>query len=96
MLESKIQAKVIKYLNEIGAKVINLKAATQKGNADLIICYLGMYVEFEMKQPGKDATKLQGIKGNDCIQAGGYWFVIHSLAEAKSAIAFLTDTKVIK
>ena len=89
MLESKIQKKVIAYLLSIGCKVINLKAASRKGNADLVICYKGHYVEFEMKQPGKEPTKLQQIKGQECIDAGGHWFGIHSLEEAEEAIDFI-------
>lgn len=89
MLETKIQKKVIEYLLEIGCKVINLKSATRKGNADLVICYNGLYVEFEMKQPGCDATKLQKIKGQETLDADGHWFVIHSLEEAEKAIRSL-------
>lgn len=93
MLESAIQKKVIAYLLDIGCKVINLKSATRKGNADLIICYNGLYVEFEMKQPGKHATKLQKIKGYETTEADGHWFEIHSLEEAEKAIRSLRDVK---
>ena len=93
MLESKIQKKVIEYLLDIGCKVINLKSATRKGNADLVICYKGLYVEFEMKQPGKDATKLQKIKGQETTVAEGLWFVVHSLDEAKEVIRIIDESK---
>jgi len=86
MLESKIQKDVVKWLKAIGAKVIVLKVASRSGNADLIICYRGYYVEFEMKQPGKEATKLQAIKGAETTDAEGFWFEIHSLDEAEDAI----------
>jgi len=87
MLESTIQKKVIAYLKSIGCKVINLKAASQSGHADLIICYKGAYIEFEMKQPGKYATRLQELKGVETVEAGGAWYCIHSVEEAKYAIA---------
>ena len=90
MLESSIQKKVIKYLLDEGCKVINLKVASKSGNADLVICYKGMYVEFEMKQPGKEATKMQLIKGRETTEAGGHWFCIHSVREAIKAIELLT------
>ena len=92
MLESKIQKKVIEYLLDIGCKVINLKSAIRKGNADLVICYKGYYVEFEMKQPGKEATKMQLIKGRETTSADGMWFCIHSLEEAQEAIAEVRTT----
>ena len=86
MLESKIQKGVVTWLLSIGCKVINLKVANRKGNADLVMCYKGYYIEFEMKQPGEHATKLQKIKGRDTTDAQGQWFEIHSLEEAKEAI----------
>ena len=89
MLESDIQKQVVAYLKGCGAKVITLKVASVSGNADLIICYNGKYVEFEMKQPGKHATKLQLIKATECINADGAWFEIHSLEEAEAAIQLL-------
>ncbi len=93
MLESKIQAKVVKYLEGIGCKVIKLIVANTSGNADLIICYHGYYVEFEMKQEGKEATKLQIIKGRQTIESDGQWFCIHSVEEAKLAIEFVNQQK---
>jgi len=86
MLESKIQKSVVAWLKSIGAKVIVLKVASVSGNADLIICYQGYYIEFEMKQPGKTATKLQLIKATETREAEGQWFEIHSLEEAEEAI----------
>ena len=93
MLESKIQKHTIVYLLSIGCKVINLKSATRKGNADLVMCYRGLYVEFEMKQPGKEATKMQRIKGQETLDAQGFWFCIHSLDEAKEAIRIIDESK---
>jgi len=85
-LESKIQKDVVKWLVSIGCKVIKTIVLNKRGNADLIICYKGYYVEFEMKQVGKEPTKLQIIKGQETIDADGAWFAIHSVDEAKDAI----------
>ena len=71
----------------MGCKVINLKVASQSGNADLIVCYKGEYIEMEMKQPGKHATKLQIVKGKETTEAGGKWFCIHSVEEAEEALS---------
>ena len=92
-LESSIQKKVVTYLKSVGCKVVKLVTANTSGNADLIICYRGYYVEFEMKQPGKHATKLQLLKGKETVDAGGAWFEIHSVEEAKEAIEFINKTK---
>ena len=40
----------------------------------------------EVKQPGKHATKLQLLKGEETRKAGGYWFEVHSVDEAKESI----------
>jgi len=93
MLESKIQKAVVKWLKSIGAKVIVLKVASVSGHADLVICHQGMYIEFEMKQPGKHATKLQVLKGIETMEAGGEWFEIHSLEEAQNAIHHCVRTE---
>ena len=89
MLESAIQKKVVKFLESRLCKVIVLKVASKSGNADLIICYHGMYVEMEMKQPNKHATKLQLLKGKETTDADGYWFEIHSVEEAEKALDYL-------
>ena len=85
-LESKIQKDIVKWLEFIGCKVVKLIVANKSGNADLIICYKGYYIEFEVKKPLKEATKLQVIKGQETIVADGAWFCIHSVDEAKDAI----------
>ena len=96
MLESRIQKFIVTWLRSIGCKVIILKVGSVRGNADLIICYKGMYIEFEMKQPGKRATKLQLVKKVDTEEAGGYWFEIHDLAEAMDAIHIVSGIAVDK
>ncbi len=93
MLESKIQKNVVTWLRQIGCKVIILKVASVSGHADLIICYKGLYIEFEMKQPDKHATKLQLIKRDETLNADGYWFEIHSIEEAVEAITIVDKLK---
>ena len=88
-LEKTIQNKVVKYLKDEGCKVIKTIVNNTSGNADLIICFRGIYIEFEMKQPGKHATKLQKLKGQETLDAGGYWFEVHSLEEAKDALSIV-------
>lgn len=92
-LESKIQKEILDWLESIGCKVIKLVVANKSGNADVIICYKGYYLEFELKQVGEEPTKLQCIKGKMTLDAEGQWFAIHSLDEAKEAIAFVNKIK---
>jgi len=91
--ESKAQTKVMKYLKSVGCKVIKTVVNTVAGHADMIICYKGHYIEFEMKAPGKHATKLQLVKARETQEAGGHWFEIHNVEEAKEAIAKVEGNK---
>jgi len=84
--EAKIQTSVSNWLTVNGCKVIKTVALTKSGNADLVICYRGYYVEMEIKVPGEECRRLQTIKAQETVDAGGYSFCIHSLAEAKEAI----------
>ena len=88
--EQKIQKKIVEYLESVGCKVIKLVAANKKGNADLIVCYRGLYIEIEVKQPGKKPTKLQLLKGQETVEAGGFWMWADNLEDVKTTIDSLS------
>ena len=89
--EAAIQTKVSNWLTANGSKVIKTVALTKSGNADLVICYKGYYVEMEIKVPGDECRRLQSIKAQETVDAGGYCFCIHSLDEAKEAIELIRN-----
>ena len=91
--ESEIQSNIILYLTAIGCKVINTVSLSKSGNADLVICYKGFYVEIEVKDVNKNARKLQVLKGKETTDAEGFWFVAHSVEEVKEAIEFVNQVK---
>ena len=91
--EAKIQSDVTIWLESIGCKVINTVALSKSGNADLIICWKGYYVEMEIKVPGDEARPLQVVKGQWTIDADGAWFCIHSLDEAKDSMSYMKQIK---
>jgi len=89
--EAKIQTSVNNWLVSIGCKVIKTVALSKSGNADLVICYKGYYIEMEIKVPGEECRKLQTIKAQQTVDAGGHSFCVHSLDEAKHFIGFINS-----
>lgn len=81
MSESKIQSQMIKYIKARGGKVVDTIVLSTSGNADLIVCYLGRYVEIEAKDVGEKARALQEVKGMETIKAGGKWICTSSVED---------------
>ena len=89
--EAKIQGAIMKYLKLHGCKVIKIVEASVAGHADIVGCYKGRYFEMEVKVPGTTSRPLQVAKGKECITAGGFWFEVHSLDEAKNCLNYVKD-----
>ncbi|MEW8997915.1 MAG: VRR-NUC domain-containing protein [Thermoanaerobacter sp.] len=53
------------------------------GISDIICCYKGRFVAFEVKRPGKQLTKLQEKTIKDIQTAGGQAYVVRSVDEVK-------------
>lgn len=91
MLESSIQAKIIKYLNGIPG-VFCYKASDKfiAGIPDIICCIFGRFVAFEVKRPGSMASnthrKLQGYIRGKIQKAGGRAYEVSSLDEVKTIV----------
>ena len=87
MLESKIQAKIIKYLKD-KAYVIKTISTNKSGVPDLICCHKGIFIAFEVKASGKEKTvsELQQHHIQEIIKNGGLAFVISSLEEVENII----------
>ena len=92
-LEQQIQNRIVKYLESIGCKVVKVIVANKKGIADIIVCYRGYYLEFEVKAPGKRATKLQELQGKKTLEAGGFWQVVTYVDEVEECIDFIERIK---
>lgn len=87
-LESSIQRDIIKWLDTI-PDLFHFKtiACNRRGIADVIIVYKGRPIFFEIKQGGKKLGALQEHQRDKVLNAGGAHYTIHSLAEAKAALA---------
>lgn len=82
--EKLIRDKIIKYLESIGAFVINTPAGLmtvegrtfstgEAGRADLHVCLRGHFIAIETKAPGKRPTEAQSRYGARIARAGGIW-----------------------
>lgn len=85
--ETLFQDKVLRYLKEVGGYwvKIHVSSFTSKGVPDIVGCYKGKFIAFELKRPdGKGRlSKLQEYNIELINLAGGYATSINSLEEMK-------------
>ena len=70
MLESEIQRKTIKHLEDDGWYVIKIIQCNKNGFTDLIALKKGRAVFIEVKQPGKNPSPLQAYRHQELRQKG--------------------------
>lgn len=76
-------------MKQTGAYIIKTIVTNRNGVPDIIACINGIFVAFEVKQPGKSATKLQEWNIDEIQKAGGKAFCVHSLDEVKDALKII-------
>jgi Holliday junction resolvase len=86
-MEAKIQAKIIKFLRSIGVYVIKTIASGKAGIPDVICCYNGSFVAFEVKAENGRVSDLQEYNINQIKSSGGSAFVVRSVDEVKQIIS---------
>lgn len=88
MKESALQNKVIKYLEDKGAYVVKVIAASKSGVPDLLVCYRGKFLSIELKAPGKlkEVTPLQLYNRNLVLKSGGRAVIADSLEIVKGLL----------
>ena len=86
--EAKIQARILKYLRSLGRVCWAVKAAVcnERGVPDILCCYRGRFVGFEVK------TETGRISGPQCIQnerirrACGRAVVVHGIDDVQAVL----------
>jgi len=89
MLESSIQAKIMRYLKQIPESFVWKQHAGQYAKAglpDIMFVWKGLLYCFEVKQPGNKATKLQESTMKDLRAAGARATVVYGLEDVKGII----------
>ena len=87
MTEQQIQNKIIKYL-KTKAYVVKIVSASKSGIPDLLVCYKGKFIAFEVKTPDKknNVSDLQQHNINEIVKNGGLAFVVWELNQVKEII----------
>lgn len=86
MNEQTIQKKIIKHLESIGAYVIKIVVAQRSGIPDLICCYRGKFIAFEVKSKTGKVSALQSYNIQKIKEQDGHAFVVRSVEEVKDII----------
>ena len=94
MKEKALQGKIIRWLKSVpGCFVVKQHGGvyTEVGIPDLICCYKGRFIAFELKVKNNTTTKIQDFKIDRIRKAGGIAEVIRSLDEVKKVIGGIDD-----
>jgi len=86
--ERSITKAIQKYLKSIGVweyKVLGT-AYSRSGIPDLLCCYRGFFIGFEVKVPGGKPSKLQEYEIEQIRKSGGSAGIVYSIDDVKKAI----------
>jgi penicillin-binding protein-related factor A (putative recombinase) len=90
--ENSFQNKAIEYLESVGAYVIDFWGSpySRKGIPDLICCFRGHYIAFELKKPNetKKGLPAQLFHLNKIVRAGGAAHIVNSIEEIRYVLAY--------
>lgn len=86
--ELALQGKIRKHLKTVPhCWNVKVKTADRQGIPDVLVCFRGYFIAFEVKRTSKDqATKIQQYELDKIEQAQGFAFVVSSVAEVKVII----------
>lgn len=86
--ESDFQEDVLEYLKTRGGHwtKVHVSAYQSQGEPDIIGCYMGAYVAFELKVDNNETSALQDYKLAEITSNGGYAFAPRTLKEVKEVL----------
>ena len=92
MRESQIQRKILQYLKSIeNLYYIKTVVTNLSGVPDVIVCYKGQFIAFEIKRPGGKVSKLQEYNMERIREAGGKAYVVFDVDSVKHIIERMRD-----
>lgn len=86
MSESTIQSKIIHYLKSKKIYIIKTIVTNRNGIPDIICCYKGRFIGFEVKTEKKKPTELQNLNIKLIWEAGGEAYVVRCLNDVVKVI----------
>ena len=86
--ESHIQSRILKYLRTSGPAcwVIKVEICNERGVPDILCCYKGRFVGFEVKTEKGRLSGPQRVQNNRIRQAGGRAVVVRSVADVRTVL----------
>lgn len=88
MSESKLQAKIIKYLESLGYLTCKVVLANKSGIPDIIACSpTGRHVEIEVKFGRNTLSALQEYRLNEVNKKGGVGIAAWSLEDVVNGLS---------
>jgi hypothetical protein len=93
MLESKLQKKIIQFLEAKGFYVVKIISANKKGVPDLLCSFSGIFVGLEIKA-GSKVSAIQNYHLEQIEKAKGLAFVVRSVDEVEYLCKILFELKV--
>lgn len=85
--ESGIQTNILNYLKAKGAYAVNIHGDEyQKGVPDILVCYKGLFLGFEVKQANGTISKIQRVHLQKIRKAGGIGEAVRSLKRVQEII----------
>lgn len=83
--EGRLVRKIRAYLEDRGALVVKIHGGDnpfqERGIADLLVCYRGIFIALEVKQPGKSASPAQEVFLRKVRASGGYAAEVSSVED---------------
>ena len=89
MLEKEITNKILRYLRALDGCYCFKEHGGSYGSSgipDIICCYFGRFVAFEVKTEKGRTTALQDIQIRNIQRAGGVAYVVRSLDDVKAVL----------
>ena len=86
--EAVIQGAILKFLRTSGPAcwVIKVEVCNERGVPDILCCYRGYFVGFEVKTAKGRLSGPQRVQNNRIRQAGGRAVVVRSVADVRAVL----------
>lgn len=93
--ERKLVKKIQKLIADRGGRSFKIQGSDEtyqeNGIPDLLICYRGIFIGAEVKQPGAKLRPSQRVVLHEIYDAGGVAAVLETVEQAEDLLAFFED-----
>ena len=91
MSEQQIQSAIIKRIEARGGYIVKVITASRSGVPDLLVCWEGNFIGFEVKMPTTrtNVSKLQQYNLQKVVESGGRSAVVWSVEQVDEILDLL-------